>query len=270
MITSGWCYTLEQPHLTAYPTQAESPESLPDLDEALRSIGEYQRRLRANRNKAVLLLVHGLDASGKDSLIRTLATFMDPAGFKAWSFGRPEGVEARHDFLWRFVPLLPAFGEVVAFNRSYHEGVIAERVWPVRVPESYDWTQRYKAVRDFEKNLVNEGTTVIKCWLNVSQQEHRKRLLKRLERPHKQWKFDHADLDAWDRRAELLRYTEEALAATHTPQAPWLIIPGDSKAMARRITAAVVADVLRSLAPDYPDVDKSLLATYRQRLGEDV
>lgn len=270
MITSAWCYIPEQPHLKAYPTQAKRSESLPGLDESLQTIGEYQRRLRANQRHAVLLLVHGLDASGKDSLIRTLATYMDPAGFKAWSFGRPEGAETRHDFLWRFVPLLPAFGEVGAFNRSYHEAVIAERAWPVWPRERYDWAKRYQAVRDFERNLTQEGTMLIKCWLNVSQQEHRKRLMKRLDRPHKQWKFDHADLDAWDRRTELLGYTEEALAATHTAQAPWLVIPGDSKATARRITAAVVADALRSLAPHYPDVDKLLLATYRQRLEQDA
>lgn len=266
MIIGTWCYNPEQPHLAAYPTETERPESLPALDESLHAIGEYQRRLRAKRTRAVLLVVHGLDASGKDSLIRTLGTYMDPAGFKAWSFGRPAGAEARHDFLWRFTPLLPAFGEVVAFNRSYHEAVIAERAWPVWAPDSYDWARRYKAVRDFEQHLVNEGTSVIKCWLHMSVGEHRKRLLKRLSRPHKQWKFDHSDVDAWDRRSELLGYTEEALTATHTAQAPWLIIPGDSKGTARRIVAALLAETLQSLAPDYPAVDESLLATYRQRL----
>ncbi|WP_404364381.1 polyphosphate kinase 2 family protein [Marinobacter sp.] len=261
-----WFYQPGTTHLADYPAQVADAKSLPDLETSLKDTGEYHRRLWANRQKAVLVIVHGMDASGKDSLIRTLSAYMDPAGFHAWSFSRPDGAEKRHDFLWRVVPLLPGFGEVTAFSRSHHEAVIAERAWPVWRPDHYDWDARYAAIRSFEKHLAQEGTTVFKFWLNLSEKEHRRRLLKRLDKPHKQWKFDPADIEAWERRAELLGYTEEAIAATHIPEAPWLIIPGDSKPKARAIIARLLADKLRELAPEYPGSDEQVLARYRHML----
>lgn len=265
--TTAWHYQPDTPHLADYSSEVADSEHLADLETSLKAIGEYQRRLWANRQKAVLLIVHGMDASGKDSLIRTLAAYMDPAGFHAWSFSRPEGAEQRHDFLWRVVPLLPGFGEVAAFSRSHHEAVIAERAWPVWSDHDYDWKARYASIRFFERHLVQEGTTVLKIWLNLSEQEHKRRLLKRLDKPHKQWKFDPADISAWERRDELLRYTEEAIAATHLPEAPWLIIPGDSKPDARAIVARILADQLETLAPDYPPSDQAVLTKYRDMLS---
>jgi len=261
-----WHYDPQQPHLADYPAVIDDSEYLPPLEQNLMDIGEHQRRLRANGARSLLLVFHGLDASGKDSLIRVLATRMDPAGFHAWSFGRPHGPEAEHDFLWRIVPRLPAFGEVVAFNRGHHEAVIAERAWPVRQPEHYDWPARYAALRHFEAHLVQEGTTIRKFWLHLSEKEHRQRLRKRLDRPHKRWKFNAADIEAWERRTELLQYTEEALAATHCARAPWFIIPADNKPAARTLVAAIVADELKTLAPTYPEEDHEVLAAYRKQL----
>lgn len=264
---SPWCYQHNKP-LSAYETGVGDGTTLPALDQSLEAIGEYQRRLWANRKQSLLLVFHGLDASGKDSLIRTLAKFMDPAGFHAWSFGRPHGAEAQHDFLWRVSPFLPAFGEVAAFNRSHHEAVIAERAWPVREIGHYHWPNRYASLRHFEQHLVQEGTTIIKCWLHMSEQEHQRRLLKRLDKPHKRWKFDPSDIEAWRRREELLQYADEAIAATHTDEAPWLIIPGDSKKDARAIVARLVADQLKALAPDYPPENDEVLAEYRAMLKQ--
>jgi polyphosphate kinase 2 (PPK2 family) len=266
MANGAWSYKPDIPRLSDYPTRVDATENLPELEPSLQSIGEHQRRLWANRQRSLLIIVHGLDASGKDSLIRTLATYLDPAGFRAWSFGRPQGAETGHDFLWRFVPRLPAFGEVVVFNRSYHEGVIAERASPVWSPTRYDWEARYRAIRDFEDHLLNEGTAVLKFWLNLSMAEHRKRLIKRLDEPRKQWKFDPSDIDAWHRREELLGYTEAAIAATHRAHVPWFIIPGDDKPAARRIVAGILADELQALAPNYPAVDQSRVAGYREAL----
>lgn len=192
-----------------YPTLLDDDVSIPGLEASLEQIGEYQRRLWANQARAVLLVIHGPDTSGKDSLIRTLATYADPAGFHAWSFSRPRGVETRHDFIWRVTPLLPAFGEMVAFNRSHHEAVIAERVWPVHPPESYNWKNRYQSIRNFESHLVEEGTTLIKIWLNLSESEHRERLLKRLDKPRKRWKFDRSDIDGWEKRHQYQAFAEE-------------------------------------------------------------
>ncbi|MDX1757773.1 MAG: polyphosphate kinase [Marinobacter sp.] len=261
--SAPWYFDPRRPELAAYPSRLDSSLGEAELADRLVQIGEYQRRLWANRQRALLLVVHGPDASGKDSLIRTLATHVDPAGFHAWSFGRPTALEARHDFLWRTVSLLPALGEMVAFNRSYHEAVMAERLWPVRAPAHYDWPARHASIRHFERHLVQEGTTILKVWLHLSEDEQRRRLLKRLDQPRKRWKFDPSDVEAWRRRAEYRAVVAEAMAATHTEEAPWLIIPGDRKADARALVAGIVAQRLQALAPEYPPRDEAVLARYR-------
>lgn len=258
----------KKPRFRDYPTLGSKAKGLPGLEASLERIGEYQRRLWANQTKAVLLIIQGPDTSGKDSLIRTLATYADPVGFHAWSFSRPKGAETRHDFLWRVVPFLPGFGEMVVFNRSHHEAVIAERIWPIHEPESYNWENRYKSIRHFESHLVEEGTRLIKVWLNLSEDEHCQRLLKRLDKPRKRWKFDKADIDGWEKRHQYETFAEQALAATHTKEAPWFVIPGDRKSEARAIVAALLAEQLEQLAPDYPKEDKGVLKEYRHLLAK--
>lgn len=265
---SSFLFDVNKPGFGNYPTLMDDDKKLPGLEASLEQIGEYQRRLWANRARAVLLITHGPDTSGKDSLIRTLATYADPAGFHAWSFGRPQGAETRHDFLWRVTPFLPGFGEMVAFNRSHHEAVIAERVWPVHQPESYNWKNRYQSVCNFESHLVQEGTTVIKIWLNLSEDEHRERLLKRLDKPRKRWKFDKSDIEGWEKRGQYQKFAEEALAATHTEEAPWFIVPGDRKPQARMIVAAILAEQLQRLAPEYPEEKEDVLKEYRCLLAK--
>lgn len=263
-----WCFDPDKPRFRDYPTSLNKKHDLPALEASLEDIGEYQRRLWANREKALLVIVHGPDTSGKDSLIRTLATYADPAGFHAWSFSRPEGAEKRHDFLWRVTPFLPGFGEMVAFNRSHHEAVIAERVWPVHDADSYNWDNRYCSIRHFERHLVEEGTVVVKVWLNLSEEEHRRRLLKRLDKPRKRWKFDASDIDGWEKRQQYESFAEEAMKATHTDEAPWFIVPGDQKPQARAIVAAILAEKLRQMAPDYPKEHEDVLEEYRRLLAQ--
>jgi len=263
-----WYFDPKKPRFRDYPTLLESEDSLPGLESSLEDIGEFQRRLWANRKKALLLIVQGPDTSGKDSLIRTLATYADPAGFHAWSFGRPAGAETRHDFLWRVTPLLPGFGEMVAFNRSHHEAVIAERVWPIHALEKYNWESRYCSIRNFKQHLTEEGTTLVKVWLNLSKDEHRRRLLKRLDKPRKRWKFDESDIDGWEQRMQYEAFAEEAIAATHTDEAPWLIVPGDRKPQARAIVAGILAGKLKQMAPDYPKERADVLETYRRLLAD--
>lgn len=262
------CFDPEKPRFRDYPTLLDDDEEIPALEASLEEIGEYQRRLWANRRRALLVVVHGPDTSGKDSLIRTLATYADPAGFHAWSFSRPQGAEVRHDFLWRVTSYLPGLGEMVVFNRSHHEAVIAERVWPVHAADSYNWDNRYQSICNFERHLVQEGTTILKVWLNLSEDEHRRRLLKRLDKPRKRWKFDKSDIDGWVRRSEYEAFAEEAMAATHTREAPWFVVPGDRKPRARAIVAKILAEQLRQLAPDYPSEDEAVLGEYRQLLAQ--
>ncbi|MCK0152195.1 polyphosphate kinase [Alcanivorax sp. S6407] len=241
-------------------------EQQPDLGKALHDINEYQRRLFANRKHSVLLVMQGLDASGKDSLIRTVAQAMDPAAFRAHNFGRPVGDEVRHDFLWRVSRHLPARGEVVAFNRSHYEAVWAERLWPVSDHCSDDWPRKYETINSFEQHLDREGTRIIKVWLNTSGEEQRKRLIKRLDTPRKRWKFDQSDVHGWQARGDYLRFVNEVLPATHTPWAPWHVIPNDNKGAARAVVAQLLADTLKELAPEYPQEDHCCIEEYRTLL----
>ncbi|KGD66420.1 hypothetical protein Y5S_00087 [Alcanivorax nanhaiticus] len=246
-------------------TRLETPKIL-ELAPPFDVLHEHQRRLLANRQHAVLLVVQGLDASGKDSLIRTLSHAMDPAGFRVHGFRRPVGDEVHHDFLWRVWRHLPARGEVVAFNRSHYESVLAERLWPVTEHASDEWSLKYEAINAFEQHLHREGTRIIKIWLNTSKEEQRKRLLKRLDTPRKRWKFDDADVKSWEARAEYLALVNEVLPATHTEYAPWHVVPNDHKPTARTAVAAILAAMLKELAPDYPREHEDCIQRYRNLL----
>ncbi|EKF75082.1 hypothetical protein A11A3_05299 [Alcanivorax hongdengensis A-11-3] len=244
-----------------------SHRHLPHLDTILERLAEYHRRLFAGGRYSVLLVVQGLDAAGKDSLIRTLAQGLDPAAFRANSFRRPLGEELQHDFLWRLWRHLPARGQVVAFNRSYYEAVLSERLWPSpECPREPDWAQRYQAINAFEQHLHNEGTRIIKIWLNTSAEEQRLRLLKRLRQPRKRWKFEPADVQSWLARDSYLMMLNEAMTATHTVQAPWHIVANDDKKVARRQVGHLLADILEALAPSYPQENTACIEQYIEQL----
>ncbi|MFP1679748.1 polyphosphate kinase 2 family protein [Alloalcanivorax sp. C16-2] len=235
------------------------------LADSLERIHEHQRRLYAGRRHGVLLVVQGLDAAGKDSLIRTLARAMDPAAFRAHSFARPLGEEVDHDFLWRVWRHLPARGQVVAFNRSHYEAVLAERLWPTAEPPP-DWRGRYRAINEFEGHLHREGMRLVKVWLNTSRDEQRRRLLKRLDKPRKRWKFDPSDIESWRARDRYLALVNETLTATHTDHSPWHLIANDDKHAARARVAALMADLLATLAPEYPRENIGCIEHYKALL----
>ncbi|MCK5886225.1 MAG: polyphosphate kinase [Alcanivorax sp.] len=253
-------------NVQSLPTDFHEPPQQ-DLDTVLDSLHEYQRRLFANRRHAVLLVVQGLDAAGKDSLIRTLARAMDPAAFRVHAFSRPLGEEVDHDFLWRVWRHLPARGEVAAFNRSHYESVLAERLWPVTEHSSDDWPLKYEAINAFEQHLHREGTRIIKIWLHTSQEEQRRRLLKRLDKPRKRWKFDTADVESWLARDAYLSLVNETLTATHTLHAPWHLIPNDDKKNVRAAVAALLLSTLKELAPEYPQENSECIEHYRKVLA---
>lgn len=237
-----------------------------ELEPTLAALEEAQRRLFAHRRYSVLLILQGLDASGKDSLIRTLNQAMDPVGFRVWSFGRPTPEEQRHDFLWRIHRCLPARGEIAAFNRSHYEAVMAERLLPDAPSEESFWQQRYEMIRHWEAHLVRSGTQVIKVWLHQSEAEQRRRLLKRLDEPRKRWKFDASDVDTFQERDRYLMAVADAVAHTHTMMAPWYVVPADDKKLARRLVAQLLLSQVHALAPDYPPIDRALDETYRRLL----
>lgn len=269
---SPWQWTDARPEHDALATAMSKSEvaDLPDLTSSLDALGEAQRRLHANGQHAVLLILQGLDASGKDSLLRTLAQGLDPAGFRVYSFGRPTAEEAAHDFLWRVIPRLPAHGHVVAFNRSHYEAVLAERLLEGAPNAKRFWQARYRTINAIEKHWHDSGTRIIKVWLHQSEAEQKERLLKRLDEPRKRWKFDPSDLDTFAQRRQYLDAMADMVEATSSEEAPWHLIPADNKANARAAVAGILLKQLQKLAPDYPDSDPALDARYRALLTATV
>lgn len=268
-ITSPWQWTDGHPDPKTLATAMSKTDiaALPDLSKCLDDLGEAQRRLHANARHAVLLILQGLDASGKDSLLRTLAQGLDPAGFRVYSFGRPTPEESAHDFLWRVIPRLPAHGHIVAFNRSHYEAVLAERVLEEAPDAKRFWQARYRTINAIEKHWHDSGTRIIKVWLHQSEAEQKERLLKRLDEPRKRWKFDPSDLDTFAQRGPYLDAMADMVEATNSAEAPWHLIPADNKAHARVAVAGILLRQLHELAPEYPDSDPALDARYRAMLA---
>lgn len=265
---SLWRWHKGRPDLDKLPTRMNARDSatLPILKDLLIAIEEAQRKLFANRRYAVLVVLQGLDASGKDSMIRELSEGLDPVGFHAWSFGRPSPEETAHDFLWRISRRLPAHGEVVFFNRSHYEALLAERFLPGAPKAAAFWKTRGRLIREYEQHLTASGTRIIKIWLHTSEDEQRARLLKRLDEPRKRWKFDPADIETFRQRKRYLQAMADAVRDTTSDEAPWHLIPNDDKSNARRAVAQLLLQALEELAPDYPAFDEKVNAEYRRLL----
>lgn len=263
-----WQLPEDGPELARLPSLADPDPG--SAREAIHGLRERHRRFLARRPGAILLVVQGLDTSGKNSLLRHLARGLDPAGFRVWNFGPPTGEEREHDFLWRIQRRLPQWGELVAFNRSHYEAVLSERLWPVSEPVVVpDWAARQRAINDFERHLSESGIRVVKCWLHISEAEYRRRLLQRLDDPRKQWKFDAADLRNFRDRHRYCVLASEVLRETHTARAPWYLIPADRRSQSRAIVARILARELETLAPEYPACDPGLVEHFRRALAAD-
>ena len=218
-------------------------------------------RLYATRTWSVLMILQGMDASGKDGAIKRLAAGLNPQGLRVASFAAPSSLELSHDFLWRIHAALPPRGHVGVFNRSHYEDVVAPRAHPTLLPRlglppevvgPGIWTERLAAIAAFETYLAQQGTAMAKVFLNISRDEQRKRLLARLDDPAKEWKFDPSDLAARDRWAEHRAAYEAAFAATATAAAPWYIVPADSKTIARTVVQSILLTTMAGLDLDRP------------------
>jgi PPK2 family polyphosphate:nucleotide phosphotransferase len=238
------------------------------LAKAALELGEWQQKLYSHGNHALLIVLQALDAGGKDGTIRHVFAHINPCGLHVSSFKQPSAVEVTHDFLWRTVPHLPARGHVAVFNRSYYEEVLVVRVHPKfldaqRLPDKptkHFWEDRYKAIVEHERHLAEEGTIVLKFWLNISKNEQRKRLLERIDDPSKHWKFNAGDLAEralWDDYQEAY---EDCLAATSRPWAPWYAIPADDKHFARWQVAKLINDTFERLDLEFPKPTPAALA----------
>lgn len=244
-------------------------EAADQLRMGTKLLAEYQERLAAQETFAVLLLLQGLDASGKDGTIRHVMSGVNPQGVRVHSFKVPSAEELAHDFLWRYVRQLPARGEIGIFNRSHYEEVLVARVHPEvlerqRLPRSATsagiWKRRYREINDWERYLVDNGVRVVKLFLNVSWEEQRARFFRRIDRPQKNWKFSASDIAErahWDQYQQAI---SEMLTHTSTKRAPWHVIPADHKWFAHVAVAAALLKTLIEIDPQYPTVDAEQLA----------
>jgi PPK2 family polyphosphate:nucleotide phosphotransferase len=204
-----------------------------------------------------------MDAAGKDSTIKHVMSGVNPQGCQVYSFKHPSDEEIDHNFLWRYARLAPERGRIGIFNRSYYEEVLIVRVHPElvlarRIPEAKVdddfWADRYADINAFERHLTRNGTVILKFFLHLSRDEQRKRFLKRLKDPRKQWKFAPADLAErahWD---DYMKAYEAALSATSTKWAPWYVIPADHKWVSRALVARIVTTTIQALDLRYPEV----------------
>jgi len=250
-----------------------------ERSERTATIAELQRKLYADDRFAVLFVFQAMDAGGKDSTIRSVFTAVNPAGFQVSSFKAPSDEELDHDFLWRIARRLPERGRIGVFNRSHYEEVLIVRVHPEflegqRLPHidlETIWEERFESIRNFEKHLVDNGTIVVKFFLNVSFEQQRRRFLRRIDRPDKNWKFNSADVAERERWPDYMHAFEEALNATSRPFAPWYAIPADDKPYMRLQVARIVQETMERLHLDFPKVDdeqKAALAACRARLEQ--
>ena len=243
-----------------------NPRSTPgcdDKDEAaarlaknLERIDELQYALYAENQRSLLIVLQGMDTSGKDGVIRKVMTAFNASGTRVTSFKVPSDEEKSHDFLWRIHKAAPAKGQVVIFNRSHYEDVLVVRVREL-VPEKV-WSKRYEIINDFERRLTDNGTRVLKFFLHISNEEQRERLLARLEAPSKHWKFSENDLSERTKWKDYQAAYVDALAKCSTKIAPWFVIPADRKWYRDLAISEIVADTLAEMKPEPPRVKLDL------------
>jgi PPK2 family polyphosphate:nucleotide phosphotransferase len=233
-------------------------QGLTRLGELVERLGVLHNRLYAEASRALLLVLQGMDAAGKDGTIRHVLTGVNPQGCRVVSFREPVGAELAHDYLWRVHAVCPARGEIAIFNRSHYEDVVAARVRSL-VPERV-WKRRYEHIRAFEHLLSDEGTTVLKVFLHVSRAEQLNRLQERLEDPEKRWKFQPGDLDDRQHWDDFMAAYEDAIRETSTAWAPWYVVPADHNWVRNLAVAELLVAELERLDPKLPEPDSGLIA----------
>mgnify|MGYP006287183141 CR=1 FL=1 len=226
---------------------------------------ELQRRLHAQEHYGLLLVLQAMDAGGKDGTVRHVMSGVNPQGCRISSFKAPSAVERNHDFLWRIHFSSPARGHIRIFNRSHYEDVVIARIHADKLLPEWArrrknlWHERFEQIRNFERLLVQNNILVVKCFLNISKEEQKRRLERRLADPARNWKFDQADLDERQHWDHYMRTYEDVFKQTTTKQAPWYIIPADKKWYRNVVVAELLVQTLRKLKLAYPVADPEKL-----------
>ena len=250
------------------------------LSKHVAELSSQQRLLYATNRYAVLLIFQGMDAGGKDGVIRHVMSGVNPQGCQVFSFKHPSASELEHDFLWRAARDLPERGRIGIFNRSYYEEVLIVRVHPEifraeGLPDRHGdgkkvWRDRYRSIVNMERHLHVNGTRIVKIFLHLSKEEQRRRFLARIDEPEKNWKFSLADIQERIYWKAYMKAYEECLAGTSTDHAPWYIVPADDKENARLIVSHIVLDTFDKLKMAYPKIGhrrRKELQVIRKQLG---
>lgn len=254
-----------------------------ELKDVRKDLGEFQDTQYAHDSYATLVCLQGMDTSGKDSLIREVFKQFNSRGVEVTSFKVPTELELSHDYLWRHYLKLPQRGMFGVWNRTHYENVLVTRVHPEyimaeKIPgvTSVDdvdkafWDSRFEQIRNFERHLVQNGTVVCKFYLHLSKEEQKRRLLRRLDKPEKNWKFSAGDLKERKLWEEYMECYEDAIERTSTDDAPWFIVPADDKPTARLIVASILKDVMTNkkdiTEPTLSEKDQAKLEEYRAQL----
>ena len=230
-------------------------EALEKAEAMHERIAELQEVLYAENNRKVLIVLQGMDTSGKDGTVRHVMRGISPASVRVVSFKKPTEPELWHDYLWRIHPHVPGNGEIVIFNRSHYEDVLVVRVHEL-VPKDV-WKKRYQQINDFERMLAESGVTIVKFFLHISPEEQRERLQARLDDPTKRWKFQHGDIEERKLWTEYMQAYQDALRKTSTEWAPWYVVPADRKWFRNHVVAATIIETLEKLDCKYPQPDLS-------------
>jgi len=265
IVTPGSTIRLKDydPGFTAH--YKDKDEASAKLRKDIKQLAKYQNLLYAQNTYALLVVLQAMDTAGKDGTIRHVMSGVNPQGTQVHSFKAPSAQELNHDFLWRSLKAMPERGGIGIFNRSYYEEVLVVRVHPELLdlqhlpPEAKGtdiWKHRFDEINAFEKYLVRNGVVVLKFFLNLSKEEQKRRLLARINRPEKNWKFslnDAKERAHWD---DYMNAFEETFNHTSTEWAPWHIIPADNKWFTRTVVADVIVEKLKSLNLSYPEVSE--------------
>ena len=228
-------------------------DSLKAFDKLQDELQHLQKFLYAQHKHRILVVIQAMDTGGKDGCVKHVFSRIDPQGIIVCPFKKPSEEELAHDFLWRVHQKVPRNGQLVVFNRSHYEDIIAvkvKKIFPDKV-----WKQRYQHVVDFERMLAEEGTTIVKIYLHISKDEQKERLDSRLENPDKHWKFNPDDLKdraLWD---QFMETYEELLPRTSTTHAPWYVVPANRKWYRNLVVARIMVDTLKKLDMKFPAID---------------
>jgi len=220
------------------------------LEQNVARLAELQFRLFAESRQAVLIVLQGMDASGKDGTVRHVMSGLNPASCRVESFKVPTALEARHDYLWRIHQVVPARGEIGIFNRSHYEEVLVVRVQEL-VPKEI-WKRRYDQINDFEQMLTENGVTILKFFLHIDKAEQRDRLQARLDDPAKNWKFERGDLTVRRQWDAYQRAYEDVLSRCSTRWAPWFVVPANKKWFRNLAVSEILRATLEDLHPQFP------------------